>query len=197
MAINKTDKAYKVLIDRQYTDASRQFFQESSVGTLNINTSDVWASTIPTSSNAATGSGISIYYDKFTLSPDNAYPTSVFYFMSGSGFTPGTTVSYYANSQYMIRDFISDKYGTKTSQFNDYTALLYDATNTQIFPTDTIDWLFDYKTGVLVIGTPANGYLLTIQILSRLLLLYQLHILRQLHIQKIMLHHFLILVQQK
>ena len=68
-----------------------------------------------------------------------------FYFISGSGFTPGSDSipSFSSNPELYQRNFLSDKYGAN------YEIKLFENDGTQIFKTDSINWIFDYKTGVV------------------------------------------------
>lgn len=148
MALNKQDLAFKTLISKEFTTPDRQFFQEVTTNTLDVNTTDIIAQEVPSSASLAVTQGVARYYDKFTLTPDLTYPTKVFYFCSGSDFTPG--VSTYTASL-VQRDFLSDKYGVS------YSLELYDNLNTRIYPTDDINWFFNYKTGILSIANPESG----------------------------------------
>ena len=152
MALNKTDKSFKTLINKRFTTdgdtTGRPYYSELGASTINIHSSEVWVGTISSSAFAATAAGSASFYNKFTLTPDIAFPSNSWYVMSGTGFTPGVS-AYDVN--YQIVDFIGDKYGS------DYEALLYDNVNTQIFKTDNTHWVFDYKTGVLHVADPASG----------------------------------------
>lgn len=148
MALDKQDLAFKTLISKEFTTPERQFFQEVTTNTLDVNTTDIIAAAVPQSASLAVSQGIAKQYQQFILTPDLTYPTKVFYFCSGSGFTPG--VDTYTGSL-VQRDFLSDKYGVS------YSLALYDFTNNQIFPTDPINWFFNYKTGILSVANPESG----------------------------------------
>ena len=147
MALDKQDLAFKTLISKEFTTPERQFFQEVTTNTLDVNTTDIIAQEIPESTSSAIDLGVAKYYDKFILTPDLTYPTKVFYFCSGSDFTPGTVYT----ASLVQRDFLSDKYGES------YSLELYDAANTRIYPTDDINWFFNYKTGILSVANPESG----------------------------------------
>ena len=156
MAINKTDKSFKILINKKFTTDKRNFYQEVGADTINIHVREVWATTIPQDSSSAVSTGIAKYYDKFILTPDPTFPNNAYYFISGSGFEPGTSSLSPSdlvdpNSQSLFQtDFISDKYG------NGYEVKLYDNDGNQIFKADSINWIFDYKTGILHIADPGS-----------------------------------------
>ena len=148
MALDRQDLAFKTLISKEFTTPERQFFQEVTTNTLDVNTTDIIAQQVPTSASQAVSLGIAKYYDKFILTPDLTYPTKVFYFCSGSDFTPGSSTY---TASLVQRDFLSDKYGVS------YSLELYDTSNTRIYPTDDINWFFNYKTGILNISNPESG----------------------------------------
>ena len=154
MAINKTDKSFKTLINKRFTTPDRYFFQEIGKDTINTHMREVWMNTIPEDSASAISSGYARYHKQYILTPDPTFITQAFYFISGSGFTPGTStinsgwLINEASQSYFINNFIGDKYGSS------YEVKLYDYNNNQIFKTDTINWIFDYATGVLHIADP-------------------------------------------
>lgn len=150
--ISKIDKSFKTLINREFANPQRAFYNEFGASTLNINDGEVWNSDINTNPSTAVANEIALKYDQFTLSPLLGFENSTFYLASGSGFTPGTTIDRSTiNPDLLQTSFISDKYG------EDYKVELYDNNNNQIFTTDPIDWFFDYKTGILYIQDPNEG----------------------------------------
>jgi len=152
MAINKEDKSFKILINKEFTDPNRQFFQENTVSTLDINDTEVYTSPITSDTASAINNGFAKQYTSFTLTPDGTFPNNAFYFISGSGFTPGSDSlpSFSANPELYQRNFLSDKYGAN------YEIKLFENDGTQIFKTDSINWIFDYKTGILHIADPGG-----------------------------------------
>jgi len=147
MAINKTDLSYKKLINKEFTEDSREFFQESTVSTFDINSQEVYTSIITSNTASMVTDGIAKQFTQFILTPDPTYPTNAWYFISGSGFTPGVG-TYVGNTDKIQRNFISDKYGAN------YEIRLFDNAGSQIFKTDAINWYFDYKTGILHVADP-------------------------------------------
>jgi hypothetical protein len=149
----KIDKSFRALINKEFTTTSKKFFEEFGANTINMSMGEVWSSTISSTPATAVTDGVAELYTDFTLSPLVGFTNSVFYFASGSGFTPGTTINRGTIDENLLqRNFISDKYGSA------YTAILKDANGTQVFPTDNIDWIFDYQTGILSIQDPGGGY---------------------------------------
>jgi hypothetical protein len=152
MAINKEDKSFKILINKEFTDPNRAFFQENTVSTLDINDTEVYTSPITSDTASAISNGFAKQYTEFILTPDGTFPNNAFYFISGSGFTPGSDSipSFSSNPELYQRNFLSDKYGAN------YEIKLFENDGTQIFKTDPINWIFDYKTGILHIADPGG-----------------------------------------
>lgn len=149
---SKLDKSFKTLINKEFSTTAKAFYEEFGANTININTGEVWAENISTTPATAIAAGVARELTTFTLSPVAGYTTSVFYLVSGSGFTPGTTINRATvDTNLLQRNLIGDKYGT------DYAVKLYDNAGNQIFTTDAIDWFFDYVTGILFIQDP-GGY---------------------------------------
>lgn len=152
MALNKTDKSFKILINKEFTTdpdtGGRSYYQEYGSDTLNLHQRELWMAVLPADSASAVSESNAEYYNEFILTPDLVFPTNTFYFMSGSGFTPG--VSSYDRDK-LVGGFISDKYGA------DYEVKLYDNSSNQIFKTDPINWIYDYVTGILHIAEPGSG----------------------------------------
>jgi hypothetical protein len=141
MALDKEDKNFKALINKEFTSPSRKFYQEIGTDTINMHAREVWTQTVDSDPSQAVTDGLAKLYTSFSLTADATYPTDCYTFVSG-----GVTQ----------RNFISDKYGS------DYEVELYDDDDTRIYKTDDIDWIFDYQTGILNIGdssqVTAQGY---------------------------------------
>lgn len=149
--ISKRDKSFKTLINKEFSTPNKAFYEEFGANTINMSTQEVWSEAISSTPATAVAAGVAKEYSLFELSPVAGYTTSVFYFASGSGFTPGTTIDRaVVDTSLLQRNFISDKYGL------DYTVKLFDNNDNQIFTTDAIDWFFDYQTGILYIQDPGS-----------------------------------------
>ena len=151
MAFNsQVDKSFKTLINKEFANPDRSFVVEFGANTLNINSGEVWSDLISSTPSTAVANGVAKLYDKFTLTPLEGFADKTHYFLSGSGFTPGSTPfdRPSVNPDLLQRNFISDKYGVG------YTVELYDDNDTRIFTTDAIGWFFDYVTGILYIEDP-------------------------------------------
>lgn len=135
MALDKEDKSFKALINKEYTSPTRKFYQEVGTDTINMNAREVWTQEPDSTPATAVSDGTAKLYTKFSLTADPTYPTEAYSFVSSS------------EAQ---RNFISDKYGSS------YEIELYDDSDTRIYKTDDIDWVFDYQTGILNIGEPSQ-----------------------------------------
>ena len=135
MALDKEDKNFKALINKEFTSPTRKFYQEVGTDTINMSAREVWTQEPDSTPATAVSDGVAKLYTKFSLTADPTYPTEAYSFVSSS------------TAQ---RNFISDKYGSS------YEVELYDDSDTRIFKTDDIDWVFDYQTGILNIGEPSQ-----------------------------------------
>lgn len=155
MSLNKTDLAFKKLINRQFTTPNRAFYQEVGANTLEIDSGMIYTSTISSSREAAISSSV-VRLMKCVLTKDysGTVSTSSYYVISGSGYSVDAN-NYNANftslganffsvsSSYVQRNFLSEKYGTQ------YAVDIRDSSGTQLSSDSSINWYFDYKSGVL------------------------------------------------
>ena len=135
MALDKEDKNFKALINKEFTSPTRKFYQEVGTDTINMHAREVWTQEVDSDPATAVTDGVAKLYTSFSLTADPTYPTECYGFFSSSAYQ---------------RNFISDKYGS------DYEVELYDDSDTRIYKTDDIDWVFDYQTGILNIGEPSQ-----------------------------------------
>lgn len=148
----KIDKSFRTLINKEFTTTAKKFYNELGANTINISTTEIWAEDVSSTPGTAVLAGVAKQYTEFTLAPLLGYADSAFYLASGSGFTPGTSIDRVTiNENLLQRNFISDKYGPA------YVATLKDAGGNNVPPTDDIDWIFDYTTGILSIQDPGAG----------------------------------------
>lgn len=155
MSLNKTDLAFKKLINRQFTTPNRAFYQEVGTNTLEIDSGMVYTSPIPSSRTAAiSASVVRLMQCVLTKDYSGTVSTSSYYVISGSGYTVDSN-NYNANftnlganffsvsSSYVQRNFLSEKYGTA------YAVDIRNSSGTQLSSDSSINWYFDYKSGVL------------------------------------------------
>ena len=138
MATNKTDRAFKTLINKRTTSDGKRAFEEFGDRTINVHSSEIWSDDIADNDPAqAVIDGVAELRTLFTLTKDT---------------TVGDDQSWYAEETGVrLKDWISDKYGAG------YTAHIYDDFNNEIFPTDESEWLFDYQTGILTFSGDTSG----------------------------------------
>ena len=148
----KIDKSFRTLINKEFTTTAKTFYEEFGANTINTNTGEIWSQVVSSTPATAVSAGIAKQYTSFELSPLTGFTTSVFYFVSGSGHTPGDNITRGTiNENLLQRNFISDKYGSA------YQAELTDANGDSVPSSDNIDWIFDYTTGILSIQDPTEG----------------------------------------
>lgn len=155
MSLNKTDLSFKKLINRQFTTPNRAFYQEVGANTLEIDSGMIYTSPISSSRASAISASV-VRLMKCVLTKDysGTVSTSSYYVISGSGYTVDAN-NYNANftnlganffnvsSSYVQRNFLSEKYGTE------YVVEIRNSAGTQLSPDSSINWYFDYKSGVL------------------------------------------------
>ena len=165
MSLNKTDLAFKKLINRQFTTPNRAFYQEVGANTLEIDSGMVYTSTISASRAAAiSASVVRIVRCVLTKDYSGTVSTSSYYMISGSGYSVDAS-NYNANftslganfftisSSYVQRNFLSEKYGSQ------YIVEVRDSSGTQLSSDSSINWYFDYKSGVLHVADPSPSIL--------------------------------------
>lgn len=162
MSLNKTDLAFKKLINRQFTTPNRAFYQEVGANTLEIDSGMVYTSTISASRTAAiSASVVRLIQCVLTKDYSGTVSTSSYYVISGSGYTVDSNnynadfTSRGANffvlsSSYVQRNFLSEKYGTE------YAVDIRNSSGTQLSSDASINWYFDYKSGVLHVADPTG-----------------------------------------
>ena len=176
-------KSNRILQSKRYTIADSDS-QEAYTNVLDLNASEIYiqqnsitSSGIPYSGSSQDGlfltsgsANISRFFYRFEMSPSSVMVQSntrfnTFFVMSGSGFTPGSTVDPQliggggaASNQ--LTNFISNKYAAANLAANtaeDSSGTAYNVVISQGDPTDvdnaapvsTGKYQFDYKTGVL------------------------------------------------
>lgn len=136
MPWDKTDFTFKKLLNKRVTSEIKKVYEEVSDYTLNVHATEIWAENIPGTPPVSSTSIVEVI-DKLTLIKDNT--------VSGSQ-------SWYAlRAGERLKDWITDKFdGTSSAT---YAVKLFDQDNNSIPVSDSIDWLFDYQTGVLILNS--------------------------------------------
>ena len=138
MSTNQTDISFKKLLDKRITSELKEVYEEIGDETLTITSDQIWS------------------YSVANNDPIEAVSKGVVEFKEKISFIEDTTVanqqSWYLEDGYRLTDWVSDRFGST------YTAKLFDNSGNQIFPTDSVGWLFDYKTGVLNFETTPSSF---------------------------------------
>ncbi len=132
------DLAYKILLGKRETSSEKYHYEEVGDSTLDIYAADI-KSISPAYNDPATSvtDGIVQAYTLFVLTKDTSVSGDQCYYTKESG--------------NRIKDWVSDRFGDA------YRVRLFDNNDTEIFPTDELDWLFNYKTGILTINGDTSG----------------------------------------
>lgn len=136
MSTTKEDRSFKQLINREVTDSTNKFyFNELGADTINIHNNDLWADSIAYNDPAqAVLDGVAQQESLFVMTLDPTVPSE----QCWKAVSPAGDIS---NTR--VKDWISPKYGAN------YVVHLFDNNNNEIFTTDTVNWFFDYQTGIL------------------------------------------------
>ena len=162
MAIDKTDLSFKKLVNRKFTTVTRSYSEEVGDTTLEVDSTGIYVSNIPNTTSSAYSLGVAREI-KCVLTKDYqpSIGTSSFYVISGSGYSVDSnnynstfaaeSANFFVNSSSFVqKNFLSPKFGSE------YTVILRNSSGTQIYPSDPINWYFDYKTGIVSIANPEN-----------------------------------------
>ncbi len=141
---DKLDLVFKKVVNRQYTNAAKNWYEENPGVSFKLKGSDVWIDNIPEippTSDSAVVKGYRLV-NKLLLTKD---------------ITVNNNQCWYAQSAgHRITGFISPRFG------QGYTARLFLAGGSEIATTHACGWFFDYESGNLTFdATPpvsAGGY---------------------------------------
>ena len=143
MSWNKTDRSFKILINRRVTDAepSKYWYNEKGDYTLDLHASEIKTEDIPSTPPGADTSVVDVYNyaGRLTLIEDTSVPGKMTWFASSES----NTVLAQTDEGARLKDWIPDKYGSG------YAIALYDGSDVQIPYSDASGWYFDYPTGIL------------------------------------------------
>ncbi len=136
---SQTDFSFKKFLNKRITSAIKKPYEEFGDVAVDVHASEVKYSPIAFDNPAqSVTNGVAEQRNLFALTLDNSVASNQSWFAA-----VGPT---------RLNNWLSDKYGPS------YTIKLYDNSNNQIFPTDTVDWIFDYVTGVLMFNGNANAF---------------------------------------
>ena len=139
MPWDKTDKAFKTLINKVTTDSTnKNFYNEVGDFTINMHNSELWADPINSNPLQAVTDGVAEARSSFILTEDVSVPNQQCY--------------YSKDITGRLKDWISDKYGSG------FVAHIFDDMGTEVFPTDPSNWFFDYQTGILTFSGSTTSF---------------------------------------
>lgn len=136
----KVDKLFKALFNRARTSAAKEYYEETIPTAFDVHATEIYLNPIPTTPPTVNTSIVSIHTG-LVLTQDRSVannkawvvlPTWSANWSSGSG-----------DVSQIMKNFISPKYGSG------YAVKVYKGNGTQISELDNVNWMFDYKAGVL------------------------------------------------
>lgn len=136
---NKLDLVFKKAVNRQYTSASKNWYNELPGIPYKLKGSDIWIESIPSTPPSSTDAMIRVF-NQLQLVKDTSVANN------------GAWLAYDGPDR--IGSFIAPRYG------QGYTARLFDnsATKKEIPTTDGCGWFWDYETGILTFDNNPSSY---------------------------------------
>lgn len=144
--------SFKKLINRRVTDDNKAYYEEFGDSTLDISIGDIFGEQIPFDDpSLGISNGVVQQYTEFLLKEDITVSNNQSYFACTDPSQPFDLSKSDDPTNPRLKNWISDKYG------NSYRAKLLDNNNNEIFPTDSSEWFFDYKTGIVIFNGNVNN----------------------------------------
>ena len=149
----KIDKAWKFVQGIGISSPGKEFYEEDSADSgFTLHGNDIYVNDIPETPPGISSAIVEVVAD-FVLINDISVPGNLSWYAS----TDGSTLEQMRATRQ--GDWIPPRFG------QGYTIILKDNTGQQIFTTDSINWVFDYKTGILICeGDPDISYSLPLKI---------------------------------
>ena len=152
MSWTKEDRSFKILINKRVTDSTKAYYEEVGTDTLDLHLSELKVANVYITDSDPTGerntfitNGDLTYYDKLVLTEDTSVAGQQSYFAFDMG--------------NRIADWIGPKYNAPNEAPTDgYFVELFDNNDNQIFPTNSVDWFFDYQTGILTMNGSTSSF---------------------------------------
>jgi hypothetical protein len=165
---------FKSLFNKAYTTANKEFYEETIPTTPDVHAREIYFEVIPSTPPVADTSVVKLWTTTaIRLTRDGTVPNNQSWVALGDGVgtgTPAPATTWSSGSgdvTKIMKNFISPKYGAG------YTAQLYKGDpasgGQRIYDLDVMNWIFDFKAGVLTIesssalagstwdGSAANG----------------------------------------
>lgn len=134
----EVDLVFKKLLNKRVTHDGKRFYEEFGDKAFDINADDVKTSPVPFDDPAlAVTNGVAELRTLLVLTQDTSVPDQQ---------------AWFAFDTVRLKDWLSDKYGAQ------YNIRVFDNNDSEIFPTDPSDWLFDYVTGILLFSGDVSSY---------------------------------------
>ncbi len=155
MSISKEDFSYKKLQDRRVTSDKKEWYEEFPDHSHILYAHDTWADVIPNDPPTSNNSIITVYQSSTTLLTLKVDETvrynKTWFAVTNSSASYDFSISD-DPSNYRLKNFIPPKFGKK------YEVRVYDNFNNEIPPTGEYEYIFDYKTGILIFknNSPTN-----------------------------------------
>src|SRR4030042_3609629 len=149
----KIDKAWKFVQGIGLSSPGKEFYEEDSTDSgFTLHGNDIYVNDIPSIPPVASDAIIEVVED-FILINDISVSNNLSWYAS----TDGSTLEQMRATRQ--KDWIPPRFG------QGYTIVLKDNNGEQIFTTDSINWVFDYKTGILICESdPDTNYALPLKI---------------------------------
>ena len=147
----KADLSLKKLLGVEFTSGSKIPAVETFVAGLDINQDEIYTEAVDSTPGTAVSDGVAKYFSEaigslgttgFPMQPDPVVSQNAFFVCSGSTYDPENDGFDVTKVQ---RNFLSPKYGAG------YRVQIYNSAGSPINETSTINWIFDYKTGILTV----------------------------------------------
>ena len=133
----KIDRAWKLALDKAMTAVEKAFYEELYSSGRIVHKDEVWKDDVDSSPAQAVADGIAEQKDHFVLTEITSVSGKRAWVAEFNG--------------QRLTDWISPKFG------QGYTVELFDQDNNQIYTTDSCNWVFDYKAGILFLEFTKPG----------------------------------------
>jgi len=138
MPWSKEDRSFKQLINKRVTSSGKSYYEELGDNTINVHEEELWSQSISIDPTVAVMQGVAEEKLLFVMTEETSVANQQCYYAYSSG--------------NRLKDWISEKYSSS------YSVHLYQNNGTEIFPTDSCQWFFDYPTGILTFNGSTSSF---------------------------------------